>query len=113
MLFCSAPMQTDTVQRTKAPVVPRAPIEAPSAAIRKPGFASATTKPSHQLIALRSCRSSTCADATPSPRIRWTNLFPRGGFVPSVTDVVNWPIVGHSGPAGVERGSRLYQFVYH
>ena len=33
----------------------------PSAAIRKPGFARATTKPSHQVIALRSCRSSTTA----------------------------------------------------
>src|SRR5215213_2946791 len=54
--------------RTKAPVVPSAPIEPPSAAIRKPGFARATTKPSHHVIALRSCLSSTsaCAIRTPS-----------------------------------------------
>ncbi|CAB4347406.1 unannotated protein [freshwater metagenome] len=50
MLFCKAPNSTEIVQRTTAPVVPRTPIEPPSAAIRKPGLASATTKPSHQLI---------------------------------------------------------------
>ena len=63
MLFCSAPMQTNTVQRTNAPVVPSAPIEKQSAAIRNPGLASATTKPSHQVIALSSWRSSTSACA--------------------------------------------------
>src|SRR5215208_2472928 len=56
-------MRTEMVQRTKAPVVPSTPIEAPSAAIRNPGLASATTKPSHQVIALRSCLSSTSACA--------------------------------------------------
>src|SRR6266496_3671722 len=63
MLFCSAPKVIDTVQRTNAPVVPSAPIDEPNAAMRKPGFASATTKPSHQVIALRSCLSSTSACA--------------------------------------------------
>ena len=38
MLFCSAPRQIEIVHRTKAPVVPRAPIEPPSAAIRNPGL---------------------------------------------------------------------------
>ena len=41
---------------------------APSAAMRKPGFASATTKPSHHVIALRSCLSSTSACAISTPR---------------------------------------------
>src|SRR4051795_9670511 len=78
MLFCSAPRRTDTVHRTNAPVVPSAPIEAPSAAITNPGLASSTTKPSHQVIALRSCRSSTTAVAnafsSPSELCDWTNL---------------------------------------
>src|SRR5919106_4817559 len=65
MLFWSAPSMTETVHSTTAPVVPRTPIEAPSAAIRKPGFASAMTNPSHHVIALRSCLSSTSAFAMP------------------------------------------------
>src|SRR5918911_5601360 len=67
MLFCSAPKQIEIVHSRKAPVVPSAPIDEPSAAMRKPGFASATTKPSHHVIALRSCLSSTWAVATASP----------------------------------------------
>src|SRR5215212_5018469 len=63
MLFWSPPRRTEIVHRTNAPVVPRTPIEKPSAAIRNPGLASATTKPSHQVIALRSCLSSTSACA--------------------------------------------------
>src|SRR5215217_897379 len=63
MLFWSPPRRTEIVHRTKAPVVPSTPIDAPSAAIRNPGLASATTKPSHQVIALRSCLSSTSACA--------------------------------------------------
>src|SRR5215212_4907945 len=76
MLFCSAPRVIEIDQSTKAPVVPSAPIEAPSAAIRKPGFASATTKPSHQVIALRSCLSSTSAcaiDPSSLPRLAAAN----------------------------------------
>src|ERR671920_2112355 len=64
-------MQTEIVQRTKAPVVPSTPIDAPSAAIRNPGLASATTKPSHQVIALRSCLSSTSACAIDLPLSSW------------------------------------------
>src|SRR5919204_2649643 len=67
MLFCSAPRQIEIVHRRNAPVVPSAPIDDPSAAMRKPGFASATTKPSHHVMALRSCLSSTWAVATASP----------------------------------------------
>src|SRR5690349_15208148 len=67
MLFCSAPRQIEIVHSRNAPVVPSAPIDAPSAAIRKPGFASATTNPSHHVMALRSCLSSTWAVATASP----------------------------------------------
>src|SRR6185295_5233539 len=59
MLFCSAPKVIETVHSTNAPVVPSAPIDEPSAAMRKPGLARATTKPSHQVMALRSCLSST------------------------------------------------------
>jgi hypothetical protein len=70
MLFWSAPMQTETVHRTNAPVVPSAPIDAPSAAIKNPGFASATTNPSHHVIALRSWRSSTWAVAMQTPSSR-------------------------------------------
>src|ERR687886_843790 len=67
MLFCSAPRQIEIVHSRKAPVVPSAPIDDPSAAIRKPGFARATTNPSHHVMALRSCLSSTWAVATASP----------------------------------------------
>src|SRR3954451_13572347 len=76
MLFCSEPRRIEIVHRTNAPAVPSAPIEPPRAAIRKPGFASATTNPSHHVIALRSCRSSTWATDIDSlrPRPQWTNL---------------------------------------
>src|SRR3954453_7780802 len=67
MLFCSAPRQIEIVQSRKAPVVPSAPIDNPSDAIRNPGFASATTKPSHHVMALESCLSSPWAVATASP----------------------------------------------
>src|SRR3954449_1554991 len=63
MLFCSAPRVIEIDHSTNAPVVPSAPIEEPSAAIRNPGLARATTKPSHHVIALRSCLSSTSAVA--------------------------------------------------
>src|SRR3954465_300044 len=63
MLFWSAPRQIEIVHNRNAPVVPSAAIEPPSEAIRKPGFASATTKPSHHVMALRSCLSSTSATA--------------------------------------------------
>src|SRR3954451_24031008 len=67
MLFCSAPKQMEIVQSTTAPVVPSAPMEAPREPMRKPGLASATTKPSHHVIALRSSRSSTTAVAMQRP----------------------------------------------
>src|SRR4051812_26341066 len=67
MLFCRAPRQIEIVHSRNAPVVPSAPIEPPSAAMRNAGFASATTTPSHHVIALRSCLSSTWAVATASP----------------------------------------------
>src|SRR3954451_5778741 len=67
MLFCIAPRQIEIVHSTKAPVVPSAPTEPPRDAIRKAGLHSATTKPSHHVIALRSCLSSTSACAIPSP----------------------------------------------
>src|SRR5918996_4259655 len=97
MLFWSAPSMTETVHSTTAPVVPRTPIEAPSAAIRKPGFASAMTKPSHHVIALRSCLSSTSAFAMP-PLPLWPRA-PRpfsyqlvqgllGVYLPRATDSV-------------------------
>src|SRR5919204_912238 len=54
----------EIVHNRAAPQPPRAPIEYPSEPIRKPGFASATTKPSYQRSAFRSCRSSTTATAT-------------------------------------------------
>src|SRR6185437_15239832 len=88
MLFWSAPRQIEIVHRTNAPVVPSAPIEAPSEAMRNPGLASATTKPSHHVIALRSSRSSTTAVAMQRPPrsgpCRWTKLSNRGAaFLPS------------------------------
>src|SRR3954464_9913390 len=97
MLFCSAPRVIDTVHSTNAPAVPSAPIEPPRAAIRKPGLARATTKPSHHVIALRSCRSSTTAVATLSPLVRAlprVDKFahsPGAPFVPAVADGVNRP----------------------
>src|SRR5919204_5568349 len=60
----STPMNMETPQRNIAPQPPRTPIEKPSEPIRNPGFASATTKPSYQRRAFRSCRSSTTATAT-------------------------------------------------
>src|ERR671921_1163332 len=79
MLFWSAPIRTEIVHRTNAPVVPSTPMEAPRAAMRNPGFASATTKPSHHVIALRSCRSSTSAWAmSPLPSLVWAPLVPIG-----------------------------------
>src|SRR3954452_24086917 len=67
MLFCIASREIEIVHRTNAPVVPSAPTEPPRDAIRKAGLHSATTKPSHHVIALRSCLSSTSACAIPSP----------------------------------------------
>src|SRR3954466_14483288 len=69
MLFCKAPRQMEIDHSTNAPVVPSTPIEPPSDAIRNPGLASATTNPSHHVIALSSERSSTCASA-PSRLLR-------------------------------------------
>src|SRR3954470_20610833 len=65
MLFCRLPIKTETSHRTKAPVVPRAAIDPPSAASRNPGFAKAIMNPSHHDIAFRSSRSSTSAIARP------------------------------------------------
>ena len=98
MLFCSAPKVIEMVHRTNAPVVPSAPIDDPSAAMRKPGFASATTKPSHQVMALRSCLSSTSAYAIgpslsnravpqSSPRTNWYRT--AGDLLPLRSDAVN------------------------
>src|SRR5829696_506755 len=70
MLFCSEPRAIEIVHSTNAPVVPRTPIEPPRAAIRKPGLASATTNPSHHVMALRSCLSSTSACAIDHPPVR-------------------------------------------
>src|SRR4051795_190398 len=67
MLFCMAPREIEIVHSTNAPVVPSAPTEPPSEAIRKAGLHSATTKPSHHVIALRSCLSSTSACAICPP----------------------------------------------
>src|SRR4051794_27246587 len=64
MLFCSAPSVMEMDHSTKAPVVPSAPIDPPRPAIRNAGLHSATTNPSHQVIALSSDCSSTCASAT-------------------------------------------------
>src|SRR3954469_9892757 len=106
MLFCSAPRQTDTVHRTNAPVVPSAPIDAPRAAIRNPGLASATTKPSHHVIALRSCRSSTTAVATVALLSRVGQMCPfvrQVGLLPAVPDAVNRQSVRWTGPTGSGR----------
>src|SRR3954464_7646634 len=79
MLFCIAPRQIEIVHRTNAPVVPSAPTDPPRDAIRKAGLQSATTKPSHHVIALRSCLSSTSACAIQAPWIRlWDRLVPIG-----------------------------------
>src|SRR4029453_2382612 len=80
MLFCSAPKVIEMVHRTNAPVVPSAPIDDPNAAMRNPGLASATTKPSHQVMALRSCLSSTSAWAIGPPSRAWA--IPQIGLVP-------------------------------
>src|SRR3954451_1930572 len=74
MLFCIAPRQIEIVQRTNAPVVPSAPTEPPRDAIRNAGLQSATTKPSHHVIALRSCLSSTSACPIQAPSSLWKRL---------------------------------------
>ena len=60
-------MQTENVQTMAAPQPPRLRTEPPRAVSRKLGLASATTKPSNQLIALTSSRSSTEATAMTPP----------------------------------------------
>src|SRR5882724_1379672 len=110
MLFCSAPKVIEIVHSTNAPVVPSAPIEEPSAAMRKPGFASATTKPSHQVIALSSCLSSTSAYAIAPPSRRAVPqkraLVPigtalAGDLLPLGSDAVNGPgAISTAGPSG-------------
>src|SRR3954471_7015151 len=95
MLFCMAPREIEIVHRTNAPVVPSAPTDPPRDAIRKAGLHSATTKPSHHVIALRSCLSSTsaCAIHPPwfvcgnSPRTNWYRRV--RAFLPSRADTVN------------------------
>src|SRR3954451_20250384 len=52
-----------------APQPPRDSAEPPRPVIRKLGFASATTKPSNQLMVLRSSRSSTAAVAMNTSRL--------------------------------------------
>src|SRR3954469_4367962 len=71
MLLWRAPMMTEKVQTIVAPQPPRLSTEPPRAVSRKLGLASATTKPSNQLIALISSRSSTEATAMtpPSPGV--------------------------------------------
>src|SRR4051812_49926867 len=64
MLFCRAPSVMEMDHSTNAPVVPRAPIDPPRPAMRNAGLHRATTNPSHQVIALSSDCSSTCACAT-------------------------------------------------
>src|SRR4051794_41013229 len=108
MLFCSAPNVIEMVHRTNAPVVPSAPIDEPRAAMRKPGLARATTKPSHQVMALRSCLSSTsaCAMGPPSrglpqkkqPRTNWYRS--GGDLLPLRPDAVNGGTDSTSGVAG-------------
>src|SRR5215210_1507014 len=110
MLFWSAPRVIEIVHRTNAPVVPRAPIEAPSAAIRNPGLARATTKPSHHVIALRSCLSSTSAVAM--NRSSLLGVSQRPAVVPIGTRPfyhasrthVNMPQLIHRGEGRTERG---------
>src|SRR5215207_8502592 len=63
MLLWRAPMRTEKVQTMVAPQPPRLRTDPPRAVSKKLGFASATTKPSNQLIALISSRSSTEATA--------------------------------------------------
>src|SRR5215211_264429 len=111
-------MRTEMVHSTKAPVVPSTPIDAPSAAIRNPGFASATTKPSHHVIALRSCLSSTSADAIdpPSPKLGVpAGVVPIGtaqayGLLPRHPDAVNLvpiaPVRAEPGPSRTTRSLR-------
>src|SRR5258706_13111485 len=60
-------MKTEKVQTMVAPQPPRLRTDPPSAVSRKLGLASATTKPSNQLIALISSRSSTEATAMTPP----------------------------------------------
>src|SRR6185312_5571850 len=67
MLLWRAPMMTEKVHTIVAPQPPRLRTEPPSAVSRKLGLASATTKPSNQLIALISSRSSTEATAMTPP----------------------------------------------
>src|SRR6476661_1198366 len=67
MLLWRAPMMTEKVQTMVAPQPPRLSTEPPRAVSRKLGLASATTKPSNQLIALISSRSSTEATAMTPP----------------------------------------------
>src|ERR687894_2367542 len=113
MLFWNAPMRTEIVHRTNAPVVPSAPMDAPRAAMRNPGFANAMTNPSHQVIALRSCLSSTsaCAMDPPSP--------PSGqqpADVPIGTDaLVPWVTDGrqHGEIDRPRRGGRKFQGKCH
>src|SRR3954468_24789217 len=69
MLFCIPSRQIEIVQRTNAPVVPSAPTDPPRDAIRNAGLQSATTKPSHHVIALRSCLSSTSACPIQAPLV--------------------------------------------
>src|SRR5580765_6982187 len=68
MLLWRAPMRTEKVQTMVAPQPPRLRTDPPSAVSRKLGLASATTKPSNQLIALISSRSSTEATAMTPPK---------------------------------------------
>src|SRR5690348_11362303 len=102
MLFWNAPRQTDSVQNTAAPAVPRAPIEPPRAANRKPGLASATMKPSHQDMALISWRSSISAVAIdPSLRGHVVVEPPAGRR----TNGNGTPGESRPRPAGARRGS--------
>src|SRR5215470_13014069 len=61
------PTAAEIAHRSTAPQVPRAPMENPRDAIRKPGLHRAITNPSHHRSAFSRCRSSTYASAIWAP----------------------------------------------
>src|SRR3954453_5701496 len=71
MLLIRTAQAAEIPHRSAAPQPPRSPTEYPSDPRRKPGFASAMTKPSYQRSVLSSCCSWTTATATrfPPPRL--------------------------------------------
>src|SRR5438093_4902118 len=61
--FFPTPISMEIVHNSAAPQPPNAPIEYPNDPMRKPGFASATTKPSYQRIPLNSSVLATATSA--------------------------------------------------